>query len=308
MEKLMTLEKLWDRVEALGKNCFDQHIPAQSISFLSLETVQIGLESHSLRPVAQRAFANRLGIPFHYLQKCPRDLQAENMNHWVAQEKNENLFFRFDGDEIRAVFTPRYQPVDNFQVLERLDSMGYGLETEVQCHLDGEFMSLAIPDSRKTFRINGDEMTPGISIANSEVGLSSLSIAAFMLRLICTNGLITRTEISASYRHISTRILEEFPEVLNKVSHEISAQQGRLRLSTESRVDDPLATIKSFNRQFALGKQEKEAVEWAWPQEAGDTMFHIVNAYTRAAQFSGLSAESSHQLQKVGGDVLSMLK
>lgn len=37
-------------------------------------------------------------------------------------------------------------------------------------------------------------------------------------------------------------------------------------------------------------------------------MFHIVNAYTGAAQFKGLSAESSYRLHKVGGIILGMLK
>jgi hypothetical protein len=44
------------------------------------------------------------------------------------------------------------------------------------------------------------------------------------------------------------------------------------------------------------------------PQEAGDTMYHVVNTYTKAApQFEGLPAESSHRLQPVGGNVLEML-
>jgi hypothetical protein len=37
-------------------------------------------------------------------------------------------------------------------------------------------------------------------------------------------------------------------------------------------------------------------------------MFAVVNSYTRAAQFSELSAESSHKLQRVGGNVLGMLQ
>jgi hypothetical protein len=76
----------------------------------------------------------------------------------------------------------------------------------------------------------------------------------------------------------------------------------------ESPVDDPMKTIESFNRQFGLNEDERKAVEWAWPQEAGDTMFAVVNSYTRAAQFSELSAESSHKLQRVGGNVLGMLQ
>jgi hypothetical protein len=53
---------------------------------------------------------------------------------------------------------------------------------------------------------------------------------------------------------------------------------------------------------------EKSAVEWAWPQEMGDSMFHVVNTYTRAVAMEGLPAESSWKLQKVGGEVLGMLK
>ena len=48
-------------------------------------------------------------------------------------------------------------------------------------------------------------------------------------------------------------------------------------------------------------------MEWAWPKEAGDTMFAVVNTYTRASQFKGLSAENSYQLQRVGGNILGML-
>jgi hypothetical protein len=69
-----------------------------------------------------------------------------------------------------------------------------------------------------------------------------------------------------------------------------------------------LATIESFNRQFQIDKKGKEAIEWAWQKEAGDTMFNIVNTYTRSAQFEGLSAESSYRLQKVGGMVLEMVQ
>ncbi len=200
---------------------------------------------------------------------------------------------------MRAVFTPRYKPVDNFEVMTRLDDMGYGTETQVQCHLDGEFMLLSIPDGKQTFQINGDKMTPGISVSNSEVGLASLSVSAFFLRLVCTNGMVAKTEISASYRHVSTKILVELPRVFEKVSYELGKQQDRLRLSLESRINDPLATLTRFNKQFALKEPERGAVAWAWPQEAGDTMFHVVNTYTKASQMEGLPAESSYRLQRV---------
>jgi hypothetical protein len=198
--------------------------------------------------------------------------------------------------------------MDNFEVLERLDSLGYKGNTQVQCHLDDLFMLVSILDGNQTFSINGDRFTPGISISNSEVGLASLSIAAFFLRLVCTNGMISKTEVSASYRHISLKILEKFPEVLERASFELGQQKSQFRISMQTAVENPLMTIESFNRQFQIGEKERELVKLGWEQEAGKSMFHVANAYTRAAQFEGLSAEASYRLQKVGGMVLGMVK
>jgi len=308
MKNITTLEKVGEKVDHLSQNCTDHMVPVKDISFDHLEQVRIGQDRHHLRPIAQQSIAWRLGIPIQYLRKCPPEVQAYNMNHWIEKEKNPDLFFRFDGQDVRAIFTPKYIPVDNFEIMERLDSLGYGPGTQVQCHLDAEFMSLSILEANQQFEVNGDRMTPGISLANSEVGLSSLSIAAFVLRLICTNGLISKTEVSASYRHVSRKILDEFPDVMTRVGHELGKQRDQFRISMQSSVDDPLMSIETFNRQFQLGKQEKEAVEWGHTMEPGNTMFHVVNAYTRAAQFKGLSAESSHRLQKTGGMILAMLK
>jgi hypothetical protein len=65
--------------------------------------------------------------------------------------------------------------------------------------------------------------------------------------------------------------------------------------------------LASFNRQFGLNAPEKEAVEWAWPKEMGNTMFAIVNTYTRAAQWGDLTAESSFRTSRVDGNILGML-
>ena len=305
--QLTTLGKVFDRVDEMSAGCYDLNIDVPDIAFDNLDVLRIAGEPHPLRPVAQRSISNRLGIPYPYLRRCPEDIQALNLNHWIKHEKNDQLLFRFDSQDVRAVFTTKYRPCDNFEVLERLDSLKYGPDTEVQCRLDPEFMSLSIPDGAKAFDINGDKFQPGISISNSEVGLASLSIEMFVLRLICTNGLISKSDVSASYRHVSTKILSEFPKVLEKVSYELGAQRSQFKLSMESHVDNPESSLASFNRQFGLNAQEKDAVEWAWPMEMGGNMFAIVNTYTRAAQMDGLPAESNYRLEKVGGNILDML-
>ena len=307
MNNITTLENLFQRVDTMFQTCHDSLIPVKDISFDNLDTIKIADNTHPLKPIAQRSIAWRLGIPYNYLRKCPAEIQSVLMNYWIESEKNDDLFLRFDGNNVRAIFTSKYKPVDNMDVILEIYGMGYRPETQVQCHLDEEFMSLSIMDGEKVFEINGDRFRPGVSISNSEVGLASLSVSAFCIRIICSNGLVSKTELSASYRHVSTKILNEFPQILDKVSVELGRQRRQIGLSMESPVDDPLKTIESFNRQFGLNEDERKAVEWAFPQEAGDTMFAVVNSYTRAAQFAGLSAESSYKLQRVGGNVLGML-
>lgn len=308
MQSETTLEKVANTVDRLSKNCYDQNINVPEIEFDSLELLRISGESHYVRPVAQRSISNRLGIPYQYLRRCPQDIQADNLNYWIKHEKNDQLFFRFDDKNVRAVFTTKYVPVDNFEALYRLDSLGFKPETPVQCSLDPEFMSLSIPDGARSFSINNDKFTPGISISNSEVGLASLSISAFVLRLICTNGLISKTQESSSYRHVSTKILEEFPNVLEKVSLELGNKREQFIFSMDSSVDNPESTMESFNRQFQLNEQERRAVDWGWAHDVGETMFHVIQAYTKGAQHKDLKAESSFKLQRTGGNILEMVK
>ena len=119
-QQLTTLGKVFDRVDAMSSACYDDNVNVSELSFDNLDTVRIAGEPHGLRPVAQRSISNRLGIPYPYLRRCPPDVQALNLNHWIKQEKNEQLLFRFDGQDVRAIFSLKYRPCDNFEVLEHL--------------------------------------------------------------------------------------------------------------------------------------------------------------------------------------------
>ncbi len=58
----------------------------------------------------------------------------------------------------------------------------------------------------------------------------------------------------------------------------------------------------------ASNQVEAEIVKQAWRSEPGNTMFAIINAYTRSAQEPGMAAEEAYRLEKIGGRILSMVK
>jgi len=295
----------------MSASYYDETIPVTDMMFHSIDRIQISGKEVEVLPSAQRLFANRLKVPHSYLVRCPSELQAENLNHWIREERErrETLFCRFDGSKLRAVFTDKYCAIDHTQILSRMVEYGFSSETEVHYSLDQELLVLKVPDFTRTFGFGEkDKIVPGISIGNSETGCLSFVIEAYFYRLVCSNGLIAKTAVASRFRHVSRKALEEFPDLLRQVIYESEHSQRRFEISTQTRLDNPLSTIGSFNRQFTLTKKEAEAVTHAWEIEQGMTMFHVINAYTRAAHEGDLTAEEEYRLERIGGFILSLIK
>ncbi len=93
-------------VKKMSASNRDELVRCDDLHFVNLENVIINGEMHPILPHAQRLIANRLSIPHQYLQKCPANLQAKNMNHWVGTLQDEKeLFIRYQDDAVRAVFS-----------------------------------------------------------------------------------------------------------------------------------------------------------------------------------------------------------
>ena len=312
MTERITLEKAIEQVHDRSVNHFDEVISLNDMAFESLDRMWIGNKPVSVLPSAQRLLANRLRVPFSYITRCPAELQEANLSHWLEMEKKrrQTFFCRFDGgNTLRAVFTQRYRVLDHMEVLTKMLENGFDPGGEVHFSFDSEIMVLKVPEYGRGFELVGnDRIVPGVSIANSETGLYALSIEAFLLRIVCTNGLIAKTAVGSRFKHISRRAFDEFTTVLNEVITNSANSRDRLLISMESHVDNPTSTIETLGRQFQLSQTEIEVVSQAYYLEQGATMFHILNAFTRAAQDKSLSASDAYRLEKTGGQILSMFK
>ena len=199
--RLTTLGTVWDRVDALSRNCRDDYVTVRDITFDSLEVIRISQEPHPLRPTAQQHVCNRLGIPAQYLRRCPVELQQENLNYWIEQEqkRRETLFCRFDGNRVRAVFTERYIATDHMEILSAMLNHGFNPSQEVQYSLDEGMLVVKVPEYDRTFDVLArDQVVPGISLANSEVGAAAFCIEVYLYRLVCSNGLIVKASAGTS--------------------------------------------------------------------------------------------------------------
>ena len=306
-----TLENVISRVHEQSANHYDNIVAVRDMRFDSLERMDIAGQSFGVLPSAQRLLANRLRMPFSYLVRCPAELQAENLNYWIEREARirQSLFCRFAGNDVRAVFTERYRAIDHMEVLTKMLEHGFSHSREIHLSLDQEIMVLKVPEHDRLFRLSeNDKIVPGISIANSEVGVLALSIEAFYLRLICTNGMIAKTAIDARYKHISRKVMDEFPMIMEGVISQSRQGHDRFMISTQTPVANPESSIDAFARQFQITQEEAQIVKQAFYQEQGGTIFHVIQAFTRAAQFPNLSASDAYRLERAGGAILGMVK
>lgn len=300
-------------VKQQAKNFHDEIVPLSAVSFDSLDAVRIGSDEYRLRTMAGQGMSARLRVPYQYLARCDADLQAQNLNYWVEKQKENgsDLFVRFDGDAVRAVFSKRYVPIDNMQIVNEMALLGVSNDAEVQFYMDSHFMMLNIPSPDKKFALlKKDEMMPGVSVSNSEVGLASFSVAAFMLRLICTNGMVSRQNMEkSSYRHVSQKVLQNLPTILEDATSNLDLLQHSMKGALKVKIEEPEEMLLTLNDQYLLGENQRQAVDWALSQEKGNnSLFDLIQIYTKASQFETLSTQDRFRLQEVGGEILSTVE
>jgi len=312
MKDTTTLENVIEAVYQDSQNHYDEYVPVRDMEAESLNRMWIDGKSIEVLPSAQRLLSNRLRVPFSYLSRCPDDLVAQNLNYWIEREqRNRDTFFcRFAGDQLRAVFTERYTAIDHMEILQSMLEYGFQPDQSVQYSLDQGMFVIKVPEVSNAFTVSlNDEIIPGISFVNSEVGIIAFCVEAFFYRLICSNGLIASVSAGFSrFKHISRKALDAFPQTIDQVLIDSHRRKDQLLISTKTPVANPMSTISTFNQQFGINKTEAEVVKRAWESEPGDTMFAIINAYTRSAQEPGLAAEDAYRLEKIGGRILSMVK
>lgn len=292
-------------IEQDAKMHWDEVVKPSDIRFESFDEIAIGGAVYDVSDSAKRLIGQRLGIPAPYLDRCPPDLQERNLSYWLGQQKNEELFCRFNGGTLRAIFTKRYKPMDNVEIIRQLD-----IPDDTRCvfRKDENMLSLSIPDRSSAFCVApNDEMLPGVSISNSEVGLKTFSISSYFLRIVCTNGLITSEQINQSFRHTSTKGLDNFYETIQTVSRQVLMSSEQFKIAVDAPAQNPMKLIENFGKHYQLTKKEIEHVQ-VYYEGSPDTMWAVINAFTAAANDPNLAVERMFVYQRIGGRILSITK
>ena len=289
-----------------------------------------------LRPIAHSQLAATLNIPKPYYDRMLKDqpdLMCHNVNTWLTTQPATKLVRTLD-NEIRAILTDSYRPLDNYDlsnaVLPQL------------AKLDASVLSCEITDSRMylqavTERVSGivanvgDVVQAGIVVSNSEIGQGSLSLEYLEYTLRCKNGMVTGSILRKIHASRASRNveLEDAREYFRTETRELDDQAFFLKVRDtcaaafeqtrfEQRINKlSAATLQAIAaptvvecveltaKRMNLSEGEKDNVLAHLIQGGQLNQYGLANAITRAAQDVD-DYDRSIELQSIGNNVIEL--
>ena len=162
-----------------------------------------------IRPYAHTQFATHLGIPRRYYDRMASEqpaLLAENLNTWLQADQDKKRMVRTIDGEVRALLSPRYRPLDNFELATAVlpTLMEANVEvlsaelTETRLYIKGILPSLSdeLPEGLSwgaghhavgQMQERTGRIVAAIVISNSEVGNGTLRVEPSVFTTWCTN-------------------------------------------------------------------------------------------------------------------------
>jgi hypothetical protein len=274
---------------------------------------------------AHSQLAEKTGIPKKYydrmLQAEEFELLADNINTWLRDGKR--LIRILDG-KVRAILSDRYRMVDNYDlVFLALDEFEKKETIEIhKIDLTETMLYIKATDRTLTETIKEQDIVyGGLVIRNSEVGASALRIEPFILRKVCSNGLILPKILKKI--HLGRQITEVNDEISwsdetkeledkafwSKVRDIIRATFDKqtfqswvekLKESTKIEIKKPMEAVNNIVGHLGLSEEQKQKLLMHFSEP---TKYGLINAVTNLASQTK-NADEQVKLEEFAGEIL----
>jgi len=256
-----------------------------------------------LRPHAHDQLLSRLNYSKQLHDRLPDNLNLMAVNWLIQNERERDALLRLqDKDQCRALMTQAYSPFDTLELLESVEP--FCKRAKVRLVFDNEdvfHLSLTFPNTRTKIKV-GDVVERGIHISNSEVGNRSVTVAGFVFRLKCLNGMVGGGGDGGGFvrfRHTgdSDRLRDAVGAAIESTYLESTKICEQFKHAIKVRIDDPATRLQKITEDHDLTQEDFKAMLDAYVLEPDRNLYGVVNAITRHAQSK--EGESQYQLQRI---------
>ena len=289
----------------------------------------INNERFELTQVGRKQLAQRVGIPVPYFERMWKTSQHKlidlQVNYWLNTEPATLTVRTLDG-KARAILGSAYLPIDHYDLVNVAfpNLQELNMQVTALTLTENKFYLQAVTSKLEGEVKPGDVVQGGICISNSEIGLGSVALEEFYMRLVCVNGMVMKDFFRC--KHVTRRAsIEEISyqqDTMNAdaqallltfrdtVSHVLNKANFDKRLATMQSAADRQATkliseISEVTRKaYSLGSDETDNFITNLARGGDMSQWGIANALTATAKSVG--PDRAYELEKAGADVLEM--
>lgn len=331
MDSGMTYNKMVERVLEDERVKQDFIVPPNDLRMINDSTLIYGDSSGLLKQTAHQNISQKLRIPAQFYNRMK---EVPGLRSHVVTELLHNqekpMFVRELRGNVRALLSDKYKTIDNSEILTAA--------SPVLRDMDIMFRSANITDERMYLQFTfprmegevavGDVVQYGLTITNSEVGRGMVNVSPTIWRLVCSNGMIVRSEVR--HRHVGKRMdgMEDYTVFSDET---IVADQKAFRmklqdtiLATASEVkfdnimaelrgavgdkfDDPVKTMKNVTKRFSLSQDEEDLMLGNLFEDRDRSRWSVINAVTAMAHKTE-DANKAFEYEKLGSEILVLNK
>ncbi len=237
--------------------------------------------------------------------------------NWLLAEHDDSssATLRLRGDEVAAVVSGRYAPMDPLELLDRVRTslVRFGLLDDIRVRgvASGlvDNLRLVLPAEEVALKV-GDTSNVGIDISTSSFGRSAIHITPMVWRLVCTNGLRSPERRGhLSLRHVgdTERLRAAVGEAIPSAMAHARGLMSQWQRAVDFMVNDVQSLIDGMRE---LTVSEKRNFEEAIKVEtevrelpAHMPLYSLVNALTSTARSAAPARRL--ELESLAGDVLA---
>lgn len=276
-----------------------------------------------LDEVAERELSRFLKIPFKYIQECPGELKATNLNFWLGKQADSEATFLHHGDDLEAVIPPDriVLPVRRVagvvtEVFAPEDTInGYHFDQKVfQLDVTTEEHQIDVPGNGLGDRPARDAQVGDITSAGvrlfvpGDLKEKKPTLTAFFHRLICLNGMTlpnTLQEIKLKGSTVDDVIMEmeeKAQELLGTLDQHLESYKQTAEMAIPGNV---LAFIRQVGLEHGIPLRTIDrAMDYAAIHGRDDwSLFDVIQLFTALAGTARFS--TANRLQAFGGYMIT---
>lgn len=271
----------------------------------SLTTQPLSLTNHALDQLLAK-----IDLPKRTFFRYPPSIQNILVNYPIQNEKglDKDVLLRIiDGNSVRAMMGKVYNPFDNTELIRAVIPF-CPVGSKLTCAYNDELtmhLSIIFPNTRTEVRV-GDIIESGIYIRNSEVGISSVTIASYTYRLICSNGAITGGDDGGFFRFRHTgdsNVLREAAKASIESTYlQTTKITEMIKQSVNIAIAQPLDELEKLCSTNNLSQDDYKKMMQNFFAEPDPTLYGVFNAVTATARDK--DGEESYELARIATKAL----